>query len=705
MRSRLVRCTAPIAAAAALLTASSILLSTSKTGFTEHDKAYYADPAALNFVRPGLTSKSSAPPSSSDGTITAKVRFTDSQGAGLDISGVTSSGAVSAGNPGMIAAVMPQGQNQFMAYTTRSQMSTLTGNSAIQAANDAGGRWQQTADGEYTYTFATKAPADRDMNAVHAIGIYAARDLTAFDVGEQLDDDVYYFIPASGQQVPNPRDEIRTATCQKCHGPNMHFHGETGRSSVQMCDLCHQPQITDPDTGNTVDMKVFVHKIHMGANLPSVQAGGKYQIIGFGNSVNDYSTVEFPSPVMKCSVCHEQNRDAAMATAYFTNPSRAACGSCHDNVNFATGENHVNLPQISDNQCKNCHIPQGELDFDASILGAHVVPQESSLLSGLQWKIVKVDNGSAGKSPTVTFTLQDIHGNPLPLSAMNRIALTLAGPTTDYTAFGHGYVQEDASKAQGDNGTYTYTFTAAIPADAKGTYAVGLEGRRVETVLGGTTQQRSIQYGITNPVMYFSVDGTPVEPRHQPAQASNCLNCHYRLALHGENRVNNIEYCEFCHNPVETDATFRPATAGPPQTIALKFLVHRIHGGEELHTQYGTDYVVYGFNGSKNDFSEVRYPPPLNECFMCHVNGSENPAPVAETEAAITTPAYPMNPMPPVTNACYGCHDSTAMLAHAQSNANQLGEACIVCHGMNAEFAATKMHADEVTVSPDQASK
>ena len=699
----------------------------------------------VNFVRPGLTVKIVGASIAADGTITARVSFTDPQGLPLDIKGVNTPGAISAGSPGMIASVLPAGQTEFVAYTTRVQSSTITNQSATQASTDSGGTWTANADGSYTYTFRTKAPSGFNASAVHAIGVYAARNLTDFDLGTNLDDDVYYFTPNNGQQVSNPREIIATATCQKCHGPNMHFHGETGRSSVQMCDLCHTAQTTDPDTRNTLDLRVFIHKVHMGAQLPSVQAGGKYQIIGFGNAVNDWSTVQFPSPIVKCQVCHvgdanttANTGDATQTTAgatvtnsgnpgtpgtvtgrvtaqhnnWLTNPTMAACGSCHDDVNFATGQNHPGGPQVNDAQCANCHIPQGELEFDASIMGAHVYPPESTLLSGFRYAIRSVANTAAGQKPAVTFTLTDKNGGALPISAMNRLAVTLAGPTTDYvdTSTNRGYVQETITAANvsgGSNGVYTYTMTSAIPANATGTFAVGLEGRRVETILAGTTKQRSVQYGATNPVAYFSVDGSKVQPRREPAGNGNCLNCHYRLALHGENRVNNIEYCQFCHNPVENDAAFRPANQGPPQTIAFKFMIHRIHGGEELNNAFGTDFVVYGFGGSRNSFADVRYPAPLTECFMCHVGGSENPTEAAMNESPVNTPQYPINPMGPTTTACFGCHDSRAMLSHALSNTTQLGEACSACHSAGADFSATKEHADAegVTVSSDQNGK
>lgn len=691
----------------ALITcAGAALLSSAAAGaFSAHDKAFYASQRDVSFVRPGLKVQIVSASIAPDGTIQARVRFTDPQGLPLDREGITTPGAISAGNPGMVAAYFPTGQSQAVSYTTRTQTSPITKETAIQAGADAGGTWAKVGEGEYTYTFRTKAPANFDKNAVHAIGVYANRILNEFEMGTQLDDDVYYFTPSDGKQVSNPRDEIRTGTCQKCHGPNMAFHGETGRSSLQMCDLCHTPQTTDPDTGNTVDLKVMIHKIHMGEHLPSVKSGGKYQIIGFSQTVFDFSTVAFPAPMMKCEVCHEQNRGAAQAEAHLNNPNRAACGSCHDDVNFATGEGHVNLPVLSDTECKRCHIPRGEIDFDASISGAHTAPQESNLLTGLQWEILNVQDAVAGKKPTITFSAKDKNGNGLPLSALARVAVTMAGPTTDYVSFGRGYVQEDAAKATGSNGTYSYTFNQAIPADAKGTYGFGVEGRRVEVVMEGTKKQRSIQYGAKNPITFVSVDGSPIAARREPTPTQNCLQCHYRLALHGENRVNNVQYCVFCHNPAESDAVRRPASAGPPQTIDLKFLAHRVHGGEELHNYAGVDYVVYGYGGNPISFSEVRYPGGLNQCFLCHSRGSENPGPQTASMSAVKTAQYPINPMPPITTACYGCHATNAMLSHASANTTALGESCTVCHGPGAEFAPTKMHASEIVVNKEQATK
>jgi OmcA/MtrC family decaheme c-type cytochrome len=705
--------------AAAVVMGSVVLMSaTKKTEFTVHDRAYYAAQATVNFVRPGLTMKIVSANIAQDGTISVDYKITDPKGLPLDAAGITTPGAVSVS---FIGAYIPKGQTQFVAYTTRTQTSPIAKVTAIQAGADSGGTTKQVADGEYVYTFKTKAAgvgtAAWDPTATHRIGIYGSRNLTEFDLGTNYDDDVLTWIPAGGTPA-NTRDVIRTATCNKCHD-QLAFHGGS-RRSLDLCIMCHTPQTTDPDTGNTLDMKVFVHKLHMGSGLPSVKAGTPYQIIGFNQAVSDWSTVNLPSDARRCAFCHEPTKvsGATQADAWLKNPNRAACGSCHDDVNFATGKNHVDLPQVSDAQCSQCHIPQGELEFDASIMGAHTMPTESLTRPGLVFTLVKVDNGVAGKNPTVTFTSKDFAGNAVPMSALttspSRIALVMAGPTLDYgyTSFGSdvttpGYVSENPAPTAkcGSDGTCTYTFTHAIPAKATGTFTIGIEGRRGITLLAGTTQQQTSQYGAINKTINFSVDGTPIVARRQVVDINKCNGCHSALSLHGENR-NQIEQCVMCHNPSENDASVRGVSTVasdktlPPQSVNFSLMIHKIHTGEHLQSDFNQTYTIVGFGGSHNDFSDVRFPT-MNDtgttgdtakCYMCHVNNSEAVFPIGKN--AVLDTQGRISPAPATTAACTACHLKLSSLSHAVSQTDpKFGESCDVCHAQGTEFDVLKEHA------------
>lgn len=699
-----------VATVPALIALSVLTASSPSHVFTKSDKAYYADANLINFVRPGLVLKVVSADIATDGTITAKVRITDPKGIPLDRAGITTPGPVSIS---CVAATIPKGQTQYTAYTTRVESSPITNVSATQAATDSGGTFAQTADGEYTYTFAKKAPSGYDRSATHTVGCQSSRNLADYDLPNNFSDSVYTFVP-DGSKVSVTRDVIRTVSCNKCHD-QLAFHGGS-RRSVEYCVLCHTPQTTDADTGNTVDFKVMIHKIHDGKNLPSVLAGGKYQIIGFNQSVSDWSTVGFPGDVRECETCHEQTTGAAQAKAYFT-PSRAACGSCHDDVDFASGKNHVDLPQVTDTQCTTCHVPQGELEFDASIKGAHTVPTKTSAAAGLVFTLVKVDDGVAGKKPTVTFTMKDYAGNPIPLASMvafpSRVALVISGPTEPdygYTNWGPdvitgGYVSEAPTSGGSCDatGTCTYTFNHAIPADAHGTFSIGIEGRRGVTILPGTKKEQTTEVGAINQVMHFSVDGSPITPRRQVVATSKCNQCHTFLSLHGENR-NQVEMCVLCHNPSETDKPTKAQAKDPNdkttplQSVDFPYLIHRIHTGEKLKEQ-GASYTIVGFGGSHNDFTEVRFPAfspngqagDRRNCSLCHVNGSEQNLPVGRL--AVTNPQAPINPMGSVTTACTGCHAEAATASHALANTTTLGESCEVCHSSGAEFSVSKVHA------------
>lgn len=675
-----------------------------KHEFSPHEKAFYAHASTVEFVRPGLVFKITSAQVAADGTMTATISITDPVGLPLDRLGVTTPGAVAIS---MVAATIPKSQEQYVAYTTRSQKSPITGVTAIQAGADAGGTFTPVSDGVYKYTFATKAPSGFDASATHTIGAYGSRDLTIFSLGINYASTTFNFVP-NGSAVVTTRDVVRTSGCNTCHD-QLSAHGGS-RRGVEMCMLCHTPQTVDPDTGNTLDLKVMVHKLHMGSSLPSVIAGKPYQIIGFNQGVSDWSTVVYPADVRHCETCHQQNVKAAQATAHVTKPTRVACGSCHDDVNFATGVNHAGGPQFDDNLCSTCHIPQGEIDFDASIKGAHVIPTESAMLSGLAVSITKIQNGTAGSPPVVNFTIKDSSGAAVPVSALGSLSFTMAGPTSDYgyTSFGSdvttpGYVTESATSATcGGDGSCLYTFKHAIPAKSAGTYSIGVESRRTETLLAGTTSQQVVTYGAKNQVVSFSVDGSPVTPRRAVVATASCNGCHVSLSVHGTLR-NQTEYCVLCHNPSNTDVSVRGAAVVaadktlPSQGINFNLMVHRIHTGENLPAN--RPFVIVGFGGSHNDFSDVRYPAmsptgavgDTRNCSMCHVGGSEQNLPIGLN--AVTDPQGPINPIQPVASACTGCHVQIATASHALSNSNALGESCTVCHMSGAAFSVGEVHA------------
>lgn len=646
--------------------------------FTKNQKAFYLTEQELAFIRPGLVVKIVDGSIEEDGTIKARFTATDPRGLPLDRTGVFTPGPVSTS---FVVAVIPKAEEQYVSYVTRTQTSRITNMSAEQASSDAGGVYEKVADGEYIYTFATRAPTNYDRNATHSIGVYARRDLREFELGQPSTDDVFTFVP-DGSEVTTVRDVVRTETCNGCHG-RLTVHGR--RHSVELCVMCHTPQSSDPDTGNTVDFKVMIHKIHMGAELPSVQAGIPYQIIGFRQSVHDYSTVEFPADVRRCETCHTA---ATQADHYLTEPSRETCGSCHDNVNFATGEHHADLPQVSDNQCANCHIPQGELEFDISIIGAHRIELDSTELPGTNFEIISVVDTAPGRKPTVTFSIHDDAGNPVMPSDMGRLALVMAGNTVDFSQF----FAENAKTAEGSGGVYSYEFQQPISEDARGSWAVGIEGYQSVTLLAGTRQERAnVRDPGDNKVFYFPVTDTEAVPRRKVVEQQRCDSCHYDLQLHGSNR-NDVEHCVLCHNANTTDVARRPDGEGPAESVNFRVMIHKIHTGEDLDDRL-KPYVIFGFRGSVHDFSGVEFPGDRAKCVTCHIDGTQQ-LPLQDGILPTLAGRDLIDPLPPVSSACLSCHTSMSAAAHADINTSpNLGESCDVCHGPNADFSIDRMHA------------
>lgn len=645
------------------------------------EKAFYLSPSDAIWVRPGLKLTVNSVSIGADNKATATFRITDGSGLPLDREGKLTPGAVSLG---IVLAYIPQNATQYVTYATRAQKSPITGVTAYQAAADSGGTYTSLGDGSYTYKFGTTVAANYDKAATHTLGIYGARNLAEFGLSRYTVNVIQNFVP-NGAQVTQVRDVVKTANCNQCHDP-LSAHGTGGREAVEICILCHSPQTVDPDTGNTVDMKVMIHKIHSGPNLPSVKAGTPYQIIGHSQTVADFSTVTYPQDIRNCTTCH---KDTTQVNNWLLNPTRDTCGSCHDDINWATGANHKAGAQTSDKDCVGCHQPQANSEWDASVPGAHTVQYKSAQLVNPKVTITGVSSTAPGQKPVVTFTIVDKSGKAIDPSTLagskGRLAVTIAGPTTDYT----WYVQEAADKAAYANGVATYTFTGTIPANATGSGAAEVEGRIVTTLNPGPLgKTATYQESWPTAVKYFAITDKTATPRRTTVDLANCNKCHEKLQLHGSNR-NTIESCVICHNPAMTDVSQRVAADLPSQSIDFQFMIHRIHTGELLEN----DFTVKGYGKSTNNYNEVKYPGDRRDCVKCHVAGAYT-VPLPSTSTPTVMPRGYWDPYKPTAAACLGCHDSLAAAAHAYLNTSSLlGESCSVCHKEGADVAVSQAHA------------
>lgn len=660
---------------------------------TPNQLEYYLSDDGVAYIRPGLKITVNSITIGSDRKPVVELTLTDDMDQPLDRLGKTTPGVISVS---LILGWYDPTTRQYVSYTTRTQTtppsSPRPGVSAVQAGTDSGGTWTDLQTGKAKYLFRTVLPADFDGTKTHTLGIYSTRNLTDI-LGKNYYANVEYNFRPDGAKVVETWDKINLATsCNNCHDP-LALHGGS-RRDVKLCVLCHQPQTVDPDTGNTVDMKVMVHKIHRGPDLPSVLGGKPYVIIGNQQSIHDFSHTTYPQDVRNCDNCHEGTNDAAkpaQALVYLTNPSRAACGACHDDIDWATGANHPGGAQADDKACANCHVPDSGNEFDASIKGAHVIPEKSKQLKGLTATVVSVTDLAAGKKPTVVFSIKNGDGTAVDGSKLTSFAPMVAGATSSYSK----YIREAGqTRATFDaaTGNTTYTFTAALPDDAKGTWTVSADVYRNATLKRADGKADiTLREAAMNPIKYIALTGT-VTPRRTVATTALCNSCHDRLALHGGQRM-NIEECVICHNPLETDAARRPASEGQPESVSFQRLIHRVHSGEEL-TQ---EFTVYGFGGSKNNFNEILFPGDRRNCSKCHAGNSYR-LPLPEGIANVNTLRDYFAPQGPGTASCLGCHDNRDAAAHAYLNTTTFGgtnpaEACATCHGTGKDWDVAKKHA------------
>ncbi len=578
------------------------------------------------------------------------------------------------------------------------------------------------ATGTYSYTFATTLPAGFDPSQTYTVGMQVDRNFEGQEFGANP---VFDFVPQGG--MPTVWEDTTTAQCNQCHQPLI-AHGN--RREVRLCKLCHTEAATDPK-GTSIDFRNMIHQIHAGKDLPLVDNGPtgtqyaiyssfskSYTVFAQKQADGSVTGVGFPRVLEECATCHS---DGPTVDFFREKPSSPACATCHDDVNPSLqttaagppGTNHK-PGAYADGQCSGCHAATQNQEFDISVPGAHVVPERSTQLQGLNLAINSVTNAAAGQKPVVGFTITNNAGMPLlNLSGLGSLSFTTSGPTTDYTTVLTSSALGSSAKVVGpdSSGQFQLTFASPIPAGASGTWSMGAEARRTVQL----TSSVSASEAAVNPVVTFSVDGSPPQPHRTIVDTQNCATCHGEFSkdfsIHGNLR-NQVEYCELCHNSTQNDGARRkrdPAAVAAGEdtaTIDFKVLIHKIHRGENLEQQ---PYLVYGFgpaplNYSINNFGEVLYPGDLRICETCHVEDSQLIPPYPST--ALPTLRDKLDPAtgnvvpadPPqvaqITSVCTACHDGDDAIAHTETNTAPDGtEACPVCHQEGAAFAVSSLHA------------
>jgi OmcA/MtrC family decaheme c-type cytochrome len=438
------------------------------------------------------------------------------------------------------------------------------------------------------------------------------------------------------------REIVVTANCNECHNPLGYtpgFHGSR-RVEIKHCVLCHNPndglapQSADPGAPSVpIPFVKLVHGIHTGQDL---------LIFEDGENHGDFTEIHIPQDIRNCTKCHKGGADS---DNWKTQPTIEACGSCHTDVDFATGVGHLGGPQSNNAGCTLCHM--ADVDGAAPAISKshrteNVTPNNQDLPVGLSRFEYFIDNVAVDNTGVATVgfritrdgapfdlqTWEDGEGitftdrSPtfllawaLPQDGIDAPAeynnLNSPDPPSSSTGNGAGDAASisigdlwTAGDITGNSAGYMATIsTLPFPAGAT-MRAVALQsyfnqivgvdndviGRHTPAVMapvpGDAVRRQVVKSGYTN-------NNDPLT-----GQPEGCLECHETLELHGGSRVNNVQVCVFCHNPNKSSSgrTADPTEPFLPETVAavgsdplvwpeatnnFKNMIHGIHAATD----------------------------------------------------------------------------------------------------------------------------
>jgi OmcA/MtrC family decaheme c-type cytochrome len=550
--------------------------------------------------------------------------------------------------------------------------------------------------GVYSYYYCTDVTAlpDWDAAATYRIGlevryndaatVRTTNPITDFTlsqgVGTPLEDN-------AGKDI-FVRKMLERASCNTCHndlGQQSKFHGNR-RIDPNYCVLCHTDTAYDPATAESLDMRLMVHKFHMGSRL----------LTSYAPSGLDATKMHFPQDQRNCTKCHtdvaiEGNPyPTPQGGNWKSQPSRAACGSCHDGIDFSlpfgagngqtldptlpwANSGHVGGVQLNDESCIQCHTA----DLTAGVNHMPVTAVKNSI--GAVTYYASNDGRLPVGANTVDYEIQSVStnasGNPVMVFRIlqngQRLDLKTPSSTTDRaiwpnydnapTAYFAYSVPQDgiatpadfnvyvnanllgiwnnstttgtsAGTLTGPDGSGFYTVTLinrVIPANASMlTGALGYAAMLQTNVPGfvrtcATPQSSNCSLGLNVTAEDKSRTATGFTARRLTVEADSCNNCHQKLGLFAETTFHSGQR----NDPKMCAMCHNPNRTSSGWSADSTAFVHAIHGSSKRSVPYNWHSVtttVEGVPTLVSSFAEIGFPGNLNNCLNCHAPGGYN---------------------------------------------------------------------------------
>jgi len=565
----------------------------------------------------------------------------------------------------------------------------------------------------------------------------------------------YDFVPAGGA-VTTTRDIVEKASCTTCHDGRGIGHISAasatngvppgsfiGRNDPRLCVTCHTDQTkysfvnvvetstsgTDPTlstpyyrttTGDAAfTFPRMIHQTHMGDALVKTgynlnahcnDPNGPFYnpAKATANSAQCFNRVGLPQDQRNCTVCHDGSATAVNKTANGDNwknlPSRLACGSCHDGIDFTlaqgavgsitladrdidaatpapigtTHSGHGGGIQNDDNSCASggCHTPA---DITIAHQAPYATPHNLTPQAGVATfaYVLQSVTVNSNMNPQFKFNINmtlnsvttPVTALPIPSVTDGANTYTFTGGPSFYVAYA---VPQDGIATPADFNVSASATLANILSGAQGTLTSDGNGNFTAIVKGTAAAPVTVPAAASSMVTgaiigHFTQNGLPNYPspglnivtplalktatnytaRRAIVRVDKCNSCHDQLGtspnFHGGDR-NDPQACNICHNGNRTSSGWSADSST---------YIHGIHGASKRSVPF-----TWHATAVDDNFSMLLYPGLLKDCNQCHLPDSVNFGVTGGTTVApnllwSTTASAVFNPtVGTVTNAC-----------------------------------------------------